>query len=97
MLDEFGAPSCISRWREAVQSDAYFNDSLSCCNCCEWRSRIVSVTDLVVAMRESVNSRRIQEHHSDATHRYLPPTEKHGFAVDFDAFINGLRSALSLR
>ena len=39
----------------------------------------------------------VQEHHSDAMHRYLPQAEKHEFTVDFDAVIKALRAALSLR
>jgi hypothetical protein len=39
----------------------------------------------------------VQEHHSDGTHRYLPPTEKREFVVDFDDVIKALRAALSLR
>ena len=39
----------------------------------------------------------VQEHHSDAMHRYLPQAEKHEFTVEFDAVIKALRAALSLR
>ena len=39
----------------------------------------------------------VQERHSDETHRYLPPIEKHEFVMDFDAVIKALRAALSLR
>ena len=39
----------------------------------------------------------VQEQHGDATHRYLPPAEKHEFEMDFGAVIKALRAALSLR
>lgn len=39
----------------------------------------------------------VPEQRGDETHRYLPPSEKHEFAVDFDELIKALRAALSLR
>jgi hypothetical protein len=39
----------------------------------------------------------VQEDHGEVTRRYLPQAEKHEFALDFDAVIKALRSALSLR
>ena len=39
----------------------------------------------------------IPERRGDETYRYLPPTEKREFVVDFDAVIKALRAALSLR
>jgi hypothetical protein len=38
----------------------------------------------------------VQEHHSDAKHSYLAPTEKRDFGAHFDAVIKALRAALSL-
>jgi hypothetical protein len=39
----------------------------------------------------------VMEHHGDDTPRYLPPSEKHEFALDFEAILKALRSALSVR
>ena len=39
----------------------------------------------------------VPEQHSDEAHRYLAPTEKREFSVDFEMVIKGLRAALSLR
>ena len=39
----------------------------------------------------------VQEQHRDATQSYLAATEKHNFREDFDAVLQALRSALSLR
>jgi len=39
----------------------------------------------------------VPEQRGDETHRYLPPTEKSEFGVDFGAVIKALRAALSLR
>ena len=39
----------------------------------------------------------VLEQHSDETYRYLPRSEDREFVVDFDALLNVLRAALSLR
>ena len=39
----------------------------------------------------------VAEQRGDETHCYLPRSEKHEFAVDFDEAIKALRAALSLR
>ena len=39
----------------------------------------------------------VQEQHRDAIQSYLAATEKHNFREDFDAVLQALRSALSLR
>jgi hypothetical protein len=39
----------------------------------------------------------VPDNHGDDMHHYLPPAEKHEFIVDFEAVINALRAALSLR
>jgi hypothetical protein len=44
-----------------------------------------------------ISSAYVSEHHIDETHRYLPPSEQHAFAVDFGEVLKALRSALSLR
>jgi hypothetical protein len=38
----------------------------------------------------------VLEHHADETHRYLLTSEKHDFAMDFEAMLKRLRSALAI-
>jgi hypothetical protein len=57
------------------------------------RSIIETTSQQIFAV---VGSAYISEHHSDETHRYLPPSEKHDFTADFAEILKNLRAALSL-